>query len=176
DGFDLINRRCNKMMTAYKKEEQGSTVLIISSVLGSVLVVLVFGGLLYYCIVVRPRRAQEEKERRDRAYAELQEMEKRKEYYGTAEVYDAITDLPDDYSTIHDGVLTGDEPKDTEMNYVKHGNTQRNAPEGYSYQNKLGNNEYESEARKYFSKEQGIFTGEANIRYQMRPLPTTYDK
>ncbi|KAK3609845.1 hypothetical protein CHS0354_015031 [Potamilus streckersoni] len=176
DGFDLINRRCNKTMSTDKKEESGSTVLIISSVLGSVLVVIVVGGLLYYCIVVRPRRAQKEKERRDRSYAELQEMEKRKEYYGTVEVYDAINDLPDDYSTIHDSVLTGNEPKDSEMNYVKLGNTQKNAAEGYSYLNKLRNNEYESEAFKYFSKEQGTFTGEANIHYQMRPLPTTYDK
>ncbi|KAL3836001.1 hypothetical protein ACJMK2_021456 [Sinanodonta woodiana] len=180
EGFYLINRRCNKIIYADKKEEscdctnlscffyeshKRSTVLIISSVLGSVLVVIVICGLLYYCLIIRVRRA----------YADLQEMEKRKEYYRTAEeVYDAITEVPDDYSTIHDSVTTGNESKDIETNYVKLSNTQKNALEGYSTLNKLRNDE--SEGSIPVSKKPGTFTGEANVRYQMRPLPTVCDK
>ncbi|KAL3835997.1 hypothetical protein ACJMK2_021452, partial [Sinanodonta woodiana] len=175
EGFYLIDRRCNKIMSADKKEDSGSTVVIISSVLGSVLVVIVVCGLLYHCLVVKARSYRLQKEMRDRAYADLQEMEKRKEYYGTAEeVYDAITEVPDDYSTIHDSVPTENEQKDNETNYVKLGNTHKNASEGYSSLNKFRNDE--SEGSKDVSKEPGTFNAEGNVRYQTRPLPAVYDK
>ncbi|KAL3835999.1 hypothetical protein ACJMK2_021454 [Sinanodonta woodiana] len=170
EGFYLINRRCNKITSADKKQESGSTVLIISSVLGSVLVVIVICGLLYYCLIVKVRRAK------DRAYADLQEMQRRNEYYGTAEVvYDTITDLPDDYLAIHDSVPTGNESNYSETNYVNIGYTPNNVSRGYSSQNNL-RNDLESEGSKYFRTKPRTFTAEANVCYQTRPWPTVYDK
>ncbi|KAL3836002.1 hypothetical protein ACJMK2_021457 [Sinanodonta woodiana] len=123
EGFYLINRRCNKIMSADEKQESGSTVLIISSVLGSVLVVVVVCGLLYYCLIIRVRSDRA----KDKAYEDLQEMQRRNEYYRTAEdVYD-----------------------DIETNYVKLVNTQHNVSRGDNCLNEL-RNDLESEGSNYF--------------------------
>ncbi|KAL3836000.1 hypothetical protein ACJMK2_021455 [Sinanodonta woodiana] len=172
EGFYLINRRCNKIMSADKKEESGSTVLIISSVLGSVLVVIVICGLLYYCLIVRTSRRKGNK---IEITLICKKWIKKDEYYRTAEeVYDGLTDSPNNYLTIHDIFSMGNKLKDIKTNCVNLRNTQKNASEGYSTLNKLRNDE--SEGSTYINKEPGIFTAEATVRYQMRPLLTVYDK
>ncbi|KAK3609847.1 hypothetical protein CHS0354_015033 [Potamilus streckersoni] len=172
DGFDLVNRRCNKKISPEQKVESGSIVVIISSVVGSVLVVIVVGMVLHYCLVVRIRRAKYETENRDKSYLELQEMEKRKDYYGIVEeVYDEIKASPDDYSTIRDIVPTNDESKDRDTSYIKLSNVQKNEFEGYSYLSKLATTESDPNGSKHEKNEQGAPAGETKLRYQKRPLP-----
>ncbi|KAL3883434.1 hypothetical protein ACJMK2_029697, partial [Sinanodonta woodiana] len=164
DGFDLINERCVERTSAGKEPDSGSTVLIVSTALGSTLVVIVAGVILHYCFVLRRRRAKYDKETREAAYAQLQEMEARKENYSNVEeIYDEITGLPDDYVTPQDITHAVDESEDGKGSYEKICNANTNMSEGYSYLNTLITNECELNAREQDETEQIASTEEKNI-------------
>ncbi|KAK3609853.1 hypothetical protein CHS0354_015039 [Potamilus streckersoni] len=57
-------------------------------------------------------KAQHKKDKKEKAYAELQEINKNNDDYGNMEeVYDEIADLPDDYASISDSVPTNNKLK-----------------------------------------------------------------
>ncbi|KAL3881897.1 hypothetical protein ACJMK2_028284, partial [Sinanodonta woodiana] len=140
DGFTLVNRRCIKMKDAEKETDSGSTVVIISTVVGSVLAVIVIGVMFLYCRILRKSRSifncrdKYDKERKETAYEDMQEMEDQKETYSNIdEVYDQITDMSDDYLTAQKTTHTADKSEDGEGSYDKLGNAETNVSEGYVY-------------------------------------------
>ncbi|KAK3607802.1 hypothetical protein CHS0354_031303 [Potamilus streckersoni] len=133
EGFYLENRKCIKKVTPSIPTDLGSKeVLIISAVLGSALVLLI-GLIIVCCVMQRKKRKQYQKEKREREYQQLQEMERNKEYYGiTEEVYDQINDEPETYHTIHDNPLSTNESTDKAERYMKIGTTKNAETDGYS--------------------------------------------
>ncbi|KAL3883469.1 hypothetical protein ACJMK2_029730 [Sinanodonta woodiana] len=109
-------------------------------------------------------RAKSDKETREPSYPDLQEMEARKESHSnTEEIYDVITDLPDEYLTAQNNTPTVGDSEDKAGSYEKLRNANQNMSEGYSYLNTLAANEYESNARKYENTKHITSNGETQM-------------
>ncbi|KAL3883430.1 hypothetical protein ACJMK2_029693 [Sinanodonta woodiana] len=176
DGFDLINGHCVKRTSVQNEPETVSTVLIVSTVLGSTVAVIVVGVIVYYWFILRRRRAKSHKETKETVLTESQEMESRKENHSnTEEIYDVITDLPDDYLTPQNSIPTVGDSDDRVGSYEKLRNANQNMSEGYSYLNTLTSNEHESNSRKYENTKHITPTGETNMHPKPDDVHTSTD-